>query len=604
METSSLLNAGVLFLFVAVLMVPIAARLGIGAVLGYLLAGIAIGPWGLGFIRDVEAILHFSELGVVFLMFIIGLELDPAKLWRLRRSIFGTGAAQVLLSATLLGGALYLSQFSWQSAMIGGIGLAMSSTAIALQLMREKGMHRNEAGQLGFSVLLFQDLAVIPALALIPVLAGVQGELDDWRQVVLKVVAFGGMLIGGRYLVRPLFRFIAASGVREVFTAAALLLVLGSALFMDALGLSMALGTFIAGVLLAESEYRHELEIAIEPFKGLLLGLFFISVGMSLNLGILYANILMVLTGVAILVVVKGIILYLLAWWYGLRSSERLQFAGVLSQGGEFAFVLFSSAATYRVLKGSQLPLLLVTVTLSMMLTPLLMTLIDKLLSRHFNHQEEVDEKHYVENDRPQVIVVGFGRFGQVVARLLMANKMRITVLDRDISAVRLMRSYGYKVYYGDATQLELLRAAGAEQAQSIVITCVNPEHAMTIVHLCQQHFPHLEILVRARGRVEAHELLQAGVTLFTRETFSSALELGRKTLITLGMHPHQAYRAQQHFRRLDMRMLRELMPQHKSDVAQISRVKEARRELEEIFEREMQRERRRPDDWDEYDDH
>ncbi|NKI75640.1 glutathione-regulated potassium-efflux system protein KefB [Dickeya sp. CFBP 2040] len=601
METSSLLNAGVLFLFVAVLMVPIAARLGIGAVLGYLLAGIAIGPWGLGFIRDVEAILHFSELGVVFLMFIIGLELDPAKLWRLRRSIFGTGAAQVLLSAVLLGGVLYLSRFSWQAAMIGGIGLAMSSTAIALQLMREKGMNRNESGQLGFSVLLFQDLAVIPALALIPVLAGVQGELDDWHQVMLKVVAFGGMLIGGRYLVRPLFRFIAASGVREVFTAASLLLVLGSALFMDALGLSMALGTFIAGVLLAESEYRHELEIAIEPFKGLLLGLFFISVGMSLNLGVLYLNILTVLAGVAILVVLKGLILYLLAWLYGLRSSERLQFAGVLSQGGEFAFVLFSSAATYKVLKGSQLPLLLVTVTLSMMVTPLLMTLIDKILTHRFNYQEEADEEHYVENDRPQVIVVGFGRFGQVVARLLMANKMRITVLDRDISAVRLMRTYGYKVYYGDATQLELLRAAGADQAQSIVITCVNPEHSMSIVHLCQQHFPHLEILVRARGRVEAHELLKAGVTQFTRETFSSALELGRKTLISLGMHPHQAYRAQQHFRRLDMRMLRELMPQHKGDVTQISRVKEARRELEEIFEREMQRERRRPDDWDEH---
>ncbi|ATZ96119.1 MULTISPECIES: glutathione-regulated potassium-efflux system protein KefB [Dickeya] len=601
METSSLLNAGVLFLFVAVLMVPIAARLGIGAVLGYLLAGIAIGPWGLGFIRDVEAILHFSELGVVFLMFIIGLELDPAKLWRLRRSIFGTGAAQVLLSAAVLGGALYLSQFSWQAALIGGIGLAMSSTAIALQLMREKGMNRNESGQLGFSVLLFQDLAVIPALALIPVMAGVQGELDDWRQVVLKVVAFGGMLIGGRYLVRPLFRFIAASGVREVFTAAALLLVLGSALFMDALGLSMALGTFIAGVLLAESEYRHELEISIEPFKGLLLGLFFISVGMSLNLGVLYANILMVLAGVAILVVVKGFILYLLARLYGLRSSERLQFAGVLSQGGEFAFVLFSSAATHKVLKGAQLPLLLVTVTLSMMVTPILMQLIDRILARRFNAQEEPDETPYVENDEPQVIVVGFGRFGQVIARLLMANKMRITVLERDISAVSLMRSYGYKVYYGDATELELLRAAGAAQAQSIVITCNEPEDAMTIVHLCQQHFPHLEILARARGRVEAHEFLQVGVTQFSRETFSSALELGRKTLISLGMHPHQAYRAQQHFRRLDMRMLRELMPQRQGDVAQISRVKEARRELEDIFEREMLRERRRPDDWDEH---
>ncbi|KHT15152.1 glutathione-regulated potassium-efflux system protein KefB [Pectobacterium carotovorum] len=603
MESSALLTAGVLFLFVAVVAVPIAARLGIGAVLGYLIAGIAIGPWGLGFIRDVEAILHFSELGVVFLMFIIGLELNPSKLWTLRRSIFGVGAAQVGLSALILGGALYLADFSWQSALIGGVGLAMSSTAMALQLMREKGMNRNESGQLGFSVLLFQDLAVIPALALIPILAGVQGDFGDWERIGLKVAAFLGMLIGGRYLVRPLFRFIAASGVREVFTAAALLLVLGSALFMEALGLSMALGTFIAGILLAESEYRHELEIAIEPFKGLLLGLFFISVGMALNLGILYTHIVKIMVAVLVLVAVKAAVLYFLARINRMRRSERLQFAGVLSQGGEFAFVLFSAAASFNVLKGEQLPLLLVTVTLSMMTTPLLMQLIDRILVRRYNVQDVPDEKPYVEDDEPQVIVVGFGRFGQVIGRLLMANKMRITVLERDISAVSLMRSYGYKVYYGDATELELLRSAGADKARSIVITCNAPEDTMEIVHLCQQHFPNLEILARARGRVEAHELLQTGVKHFSRETFSSALELGRKTLVTVGMHPHQAMRAQQHFRRLDMRMLRELMPQLTGDVAQISRVKEARRELEDIFQREMLRERRRPSVWDEDDE-
>ncbi|MFE8100581.1 glutathione-regulated potassium-efflux system protein KefB [Brenneria goodwinii] len=601
MESSTLLTAGVLFLFVAVVAVPIAARLGIGAVLGYLIAGIAIGPWGLGFIRDVDAILHFSELGVVFLMFIIGLELNPKKLWTLRRSIFGVGAAQVGVSTLVLGCVLYLTDFSWQSALIGGLGLAMSSTAMALQLMREKGMNRNESGQLGFSVLLFQDLAVIPALALIPILAGVQGEIDDWNQVALKVAAFAGMLIGGRYLVRPLFRFIAASGVREVFTAAALLLVLGSALFMEALGFSMALGTFIAGVLLAESEYRHELEIAIEPFKGLLLGLFFISVGMALNLGILYVHIVKVLIAVLILVAVKGTVLYVLARINRMRRSERLQFAGVLSQGGEFAFVLFSAASTYNVLQGDQLPLLLVTVTLSMITTPLLMQLIDRILTRRYNTVDVPDEKPYVADDEPQVIVVGFGRFGQVIGRLLMANEMRITVLERDISVVSLMRSYGYKVYYGDATELELLRSAGAEKAQSIVITCNTPEDTMAIVHLCQQHFPHLELLARARGRVEAHELLQAGVKHFSRETFSSSLELGRKALMSLGMHPHQAYRAQQHFRRLDMRMLRELMPQLQNDVAQISRVKEARRELEDIFQQEMQHERRRLDDWEEF---
>ncbi|MBW1216050.1 glutathione-regulated potassium-efflux system protein KefB [Pantoea allii] len=598
MEGQTLLTAGVIYLVAAVLIVPVAARLGIGAVLGYLLAGIAIGPWGLGFISDVDEILHFSELGVVFLMFIIGLELNPAKLWALRRSIFGIGAAQVIFSAAILGALLWLTKFDWRAAVIGGIGLAMSSTAMALQLMRDKGMNRSESGQLGFSVLLFQDLAVIPALALIPLLAGNDSGSIDWMKVGMKVLAFAGMLIGGRYLLRPIFRYIAASGVREVFTAASLLLVLGSALFMDALGLSMALGTFIAGILLAESEYRHELEVAIEPFKGLLLGLFFISVGMALNLGVLYTHIIAILLGVLVLVAVKILVLYVLGRIYGLRSSERQQFAGVLSQGGEFAFVLFSAASSAKLFSGDQLPLLLVTVTLSMMTTPLLMQIIDRLLARRFNEIDEDAEKPFVEDDQPQVIVVGFGRFGQVVGRLLMANNKRITVLERDISAVSLMRKYGYKVYYGDATELELLRAAGAASAQSIVITCSNPEDAMTIVHLCQQHFPHLHIMARARGRVEAHELLQAGVTQFSRETFSSALELGRKTLMSLGMHPHQAHRAQQHFRRLDMRMLRELVPAQ-SDKAQISRVREARRELEDIFQREMQHERRQIHDWD-----
>ena len=296
----------------------------------------------------------------------------------------------------------------------------------------------------------------------------------------------------------------------------------------------------------------------------------------------------------------KTLVLYGLARIYGLRSSERMQFASVLSQGGEFAFVLFSTASSQKVFKDDQMALLLVTVTLSMMTTPLLMKLVDKVLSRRLNPADDEDEAPWVEDDKPQVIVVGFGRFGQVIGRLLMANKMRITVLERDISAVNLMRKYGYKVYYGDATQLELLRSAGAEAADSIVITCNDPEDTMKLVELCQQHFPHLHILARARGRVEAHELLQAGVKNFTRETFSSALELGRKALISLGMHPHQAHRAQMHFRRLDMRMLRELMPVH-TDTVQISRVREARRELEEIFQREMQQERRQLDGWDEF---
>ncbi|AIJ07923.1 MULTISPECIES: glutathione-regulated potassium-efflux system protein KefB [Edwardsiella] len=595
----SLLPAVVLFLFAAVLAVPIARRLGIGAVLGFLIAGIAIGPWGIGLIRDVEEILHFSEMGVVFLLFIIGLELNPGKLWRLRRLIFGAGAAQLLLSALLLGGLLVASGFAWQAAVIGGIGLAMSSTAMALQLMREKGMNRNQGGRLGFAVLLFQDIAVVPALALMPILAGGADHAISWGHIALKLGALAGIWIGGRLLLRPLFHYIAATGVREIFTAAALLVVLGSALLMDMLGFSMALGTFIAGVLLAESEFQHELEIAIEPFKGLLLGLFFISVGMALNLGVLYAYWAQILAAVVALVVVKSAVLYLLARLSRIRSAVRLQFAAVLSQGGEFAFVLFSAAAAQHLLSAQQSALLLVVVTLSMVTTPLLMQALDRLLAQRLNPAEESAEKPYVADDEPQVILVGFGRFGQVIGRLLMANQTRVTVLERDVSVVSMMRRYGYKVYYGDATHLDLLHAAGAARAEAIVITCNEPEETMAVVRLCQQHFPRLRILARARGRVEAHELLQAGVTQFSRETFSSALELGRKSLIETGMHPHQAYRAQQHFRRLDMRMLRELMPHRQGEIAQISRIREARRELEEIFQREMLHEQHQMNGWD-----
>ncbi|PIJ43854.1 glutathione-regulated potassium-efflux system protein KefB [Tatumella sp. OPLPL6] len=600
MGGSDLLTAGVIYLAAAVVAVPIAARLGIGAVLGYLLAGIAIGPWGAGFISDVEEILHFSELGVVFLMFIIGLELNPGKLWQLRRSIFGVGAGQVIFSSVLLAGLLWATQFSWQAAVIGGIGLAMSSTAMALQLMQEKGMNRSEAGQLGFSVLLFQDLAVIPALALVPLLAGNDsGHPTDWMKIGMKVLAFAGMLVGGRFLLRPIFRYIAASGVKEIFTASALLLVIGSALFMDALGLSMALGTFIAGILLAESEYRHELEVAIDPFKALLLGLFFISVGMALNIGVLFTHVVEVLAAVVTLVAIKALVLYILARLYGMRSSERLQFSGVLSQGGEFAFVLFSAASSAGLFHQEQLSLLLVIVTLSMITTPLLMKLIDLILVRRFNNQDDENaEKHYVEDDEPQVILVGFGRFGQVVGRLLMANNMRVTVLEKDISVVSLTRSYGYKVYYGDSNDLELLRAAGAERAQSIIVTCDDPSDTMATVALCQQHFPHLNILARARGRVEAHELLQAGITDITRETFLSAVQLAGKALVSLGIHPYQAERAQQYFTQLDEQMLKDLMPHH-DETGHISRVKEARRELEDVFRREMQQDKQTLGRWD-----
>lgn len=597
-ETGSMHDV-ILFLSAAVIAVPLARKAGIGAVLGYLLAGMAIGPWGLRLINDVEAVLHFSELGVVLLLFIIGLELNPGKLWQMRRPIFGLGALQVLLTAGLLMGLLLLLGFSWQSALISGLGLAMSSTAMGLQLMREYGMTRNDGGQSGFAILLFQDMAVVPVLALIPMLAVGASDTTDWSMIAIRVGGVAALLLGSRYLLRPLFRMIANTGVREVFTAAALLVVLGTAFLMQAIGLSMALGTFLAGVLLAESEFRHELEIAIEPFKGLLLGLFFISVGMAVNLGILLTDPLWVALMVLVLVSVKAAVLFLVSILFRLRRTSRLQLSVVLSQGGEFAFVLFSAAAASRVIDSQQLALLLVSVSLSMMTTPLLMKLLDRWLAKALNTQTVSEEQPHVEDDEPQVIIVGFGRFGQIVGRLLSANKVRITVLERDPNQVSFLRRYGYKVYYGDATQLELLRAAGAAQADSIVIAADDHEANMQIVHLCQEHFPQLQILARARGRVEAHALLSAGVTLFSRETFSSALELGKKALVTTGMHPHRAYRAQQYFKRLDMQMLRDLMPQHQAGVTEISRVKEARRELDDIFEREMQNESLRHQGWD-----
>lgn len=597
-ETGSMHDV-ILFLSAAVIAVPLARKAGIGAVLGYLLAGMAIGPWGLRLINDVEAVLHFSELGVVLLLFIIGLELNPGKLWQMRRPIFGLGVLQVLLTAGLLMGLLLLLGFSWQSALISGLGLAMSSTAMGLQLMREYGMTRNDGGQSGFAILLFQDMAVVPVLALIPMLAVGASDTTDWSMIAIRVGGVAALLLGGRYLLRPLFRMIANTGVREVFTAAALLVVLGTAFLMQAIGLSMALGTFLAGVLLAESEFRHELEIAIEPFKGLLLGLFFISVGMAVNLGILLTDPLWVALMVLVLVSVKAAVLFLVSILFRLRRTSRLQLSVVLSQGGEFAFVLFSAAAASRVIDSQQLALLLVSVSLSMMTTPLLMKLLDRWLAKALNAQTVSEEQPHVEDDEPQVIIVGFGRFGQIVGRLLSANKVRITVLERDPNQVSFLRRYGYKVYYGDAMQLELLRAAGAAQADSIVIAADDHEANMQIVHLCQEHFPQLQILARARGRVEAHALLSAGVTLFSRETFSSALELGKKALVTTGMHPHRAYRAQQYFKRLDMQMLRDLMPQHQAGVTEISRVKEARRELDDIFEREMQNESLRHQGWD-----
>ena len=440
---SDFLQSSAIFLTAAVVAVPLAQRLGLGSVLGYLLAGVAIGPWGLGLIRDVEAILHFAEFGVVLLLFLIGLELNPKKLFAMRGPILGLGGAQVVVTTLVLASVAYLAGTSWQTSLVIGMGLALSSTAIALRVIEEQGLAGGETGQSGFAVLLFQDIAVIPMLAILPVLAG--NTAGDWLDALWMLGGVGGLLVGGHFLLRPLFRYVVLSGVRELFTVAALLLVIGIALMMKQLGLSMALGTFLAGVLLAESEYRHELEIAIEPFKGLLLGLFFIAVGMAVNLGLLALQPFEVISAVVGLVIVKGMILYILARIAGSRPKSRSKMAAILSQGGEFAFVIFTAAATEGLLDSEQTAFLLVVVSLSMVTTPLLLMAQSKWYARGLNAGASEEVRSDIINKQPRVIIAGFGRFGQIIGRLMYANKIKVTVLESDASQIQLLRKYGYK---------------------------------------------------------------------------------------------------------------------------------------------------------------
>jgi glutathione-regulated potassium-efflux system protein KefB len=595
--TSDFLQSGAVFLTSAAIAVPLAQRAGLGSVLGYLLAGVAIGPWGLGLISDGKAILHFAEFGVVMLLFLIGLELNPRKLWQMRAPILGLGGAQVVVTSAVLGCFVHLLGHNWQASLVMGMGLALSSTAIALRVIEEQKLERVESGQSGFAVLLFQDIAVIPMLAMLPLLAG--NNAGNWIDAFWMLAGILGLLVGGRLLLSPLFRYIVMSRVRELFTVAALLLIIGIALLMQFLGLSMALGTFLAGVLLAESEFRHELEVSIEPFKGLLLGLFFIAVGMTVDLGLLRQQPLEILAAVFGLVASKGLILYILARLFGTRTEARSKMAAILSQGGEFAFVIFSAAGNEGILQADHIAFLLVVVSLSMVTTPLLLAVQKRWFARGLNApSEELKRNEQVENDNPRVIIAGFGRFGQIVGRLMYANKMKVTILESDASQIKVLRKYGYQVFYGDASNLELLRAAGAETAEAIVICTDAPDAVLKIVELCQQHFPNPKILARARSRIEAYQLLNHGVEHYSRETFLGALDLGRQVLIELGMHPYQAKRAESHFRRLDNIMLKELLPMHNEDNMFLLRAREARLELEEIFGREMDRDRQSRDYW------
>ncbi|CAM3428423.1 glutathione-regulated potassium-efflux system protein KefC [Polaromonas hydrogenivorans] len=560
-----------IYLAAAVVAVPLAKKLGLGSIIGYLAAGIAIGPWGLGLVTNVQDILHFAEFGVVLMLFLIGLELEPRRLWSLRRPIFGWGSAQLLSCAGLLTGMAMAFGIHWTTALVAGLGLALSSTAIALQSINERNLMRTSSGQAGFSILLFQDVAAIPILALLPLLGAIGGENEAVAQTsraleAIKIVAaIASIILGGRLLLRPVLRWIANSGTPEIFTAASLLLVVGIAALMQLVGLSMALGAFLAGVLLAESEYRRELETDIEPFKALLLGLFFIAVGMSIDFGVLWkfpGQMLAILAGFLGL---KLLAIYGLAYAMKLPYQERPVFALLLAQGGEFAFVVFQAAAGASVFSPETASLLIGAVALSMLISPLLLVAIDKLvLPRYANGKKSTLEEISEPQEAP-VIIAGFGRYGQIVGRMLLAQGISATVLDHDADLIETVRAFGYRVFYGDATRLDLLRTAGAAQAKILVLSVDDVEQSLKIVDVVRENFPQLQIVARARDVTHWNALRDRGVMRVERELFESSLRSARTVLELLGQSQELAQQAAGRFRQHNLELFERMYP-HRND--------------------------------------
>ena len=555
----SLLTEAAIFLAAAVVTVPIFRKLKLGAVLGYLAAGVIIGPWALRLVTGVENILHFAELGVVLLLFVIGLELQPSRLWVLRKAVFGLGGAQVVLTgAALAAVGLALGQ-TWQSALVMGLALAMSSTAFVLQVLAERKQLTTRHGRSAFAILLFQDLSVIPLLALIPLLSiapAVHTSGNPWLAAGQAVAVIAAVILGGRLLLRPVLRVIAESGIQEIFTAAALLVVIGVSLLMVGVGLSMSLGAFLAGVLLADSEFRHELEADIEPFKGLLLGLFFISVGMAADVQQVLDRPLLVVAGVVGLMGVKAAILYGLGRLSGHSAESSRGLASALCQGGEFAFVLFALAASSQIMERSLVDLLVVIVTLSMAATPFALVAND-LIGRRLRRREPEQAYDAIDADSaPPVIIAGFGRVGQIVGRILLARAIPITALDIDPTQVETVRRFGRKVYYGDASRLDVLQAAGAHTAKLFVLAVDDVEKSLLIAEMLKKHFPHLKVFARARNRFHAYRLMDSGVEYIIRETLLSSLQMGEEVLRALGTPAWQAKQIAERFRLHDERIL------------------------------------------------
>ncbi|MCJ0762104.1 glutathione-regulated potassium-efflux system protein KefC [Variovorax terrae] len=601
-HTPAWLTSSLIYLGAAVFAVPLSKALGLGAIIGYLAAGIAIGPWGLGLVSNVEDILHFAEFGVVLMLFLVGLELEPKRLWSLRRPIFGWGAAQVMACAAILFAVSYLFGVPWRVGVVAALGLALSSTAIALQVMGERNLLPTSSGQAGFSILLFQDVAAIPILALLPLLGSVAGPNEAAVHAnrafeAIKIIAvIGGIILGGRLLLRPLFRWIAASRTPEIFTAASLLLVVAIAALMQFVGLSMALGAFLAGVLLAESEYRRELETDIEPFKGLLLGLFFIAVGMSIDFGVLLRSPGLMALIVLGFLALKAAVIYALARLIGLPFQERPVFTLLLAQGGEFAFVVFQAAAGAQVFAPDVASLLIGAVAVSMLLSPLILVALDKYLLPRFANCNLPQLEEISEPQNAPIIIAGFGRYGQIIGRLLAAQGIPATVLDHDAEMIEAARAFGYKVFYGDATRLDLLRIAGAGTAKILVIAVDGQEQSLAIVELAKEHFPHLELVARARDVTHWNELRDRGVMRVEREVFESSLRSARTVLEVLGYPPHEARQSALRFRRHNLALFEQMHPHHRDRAKLIAVVKQGRQQLEEQMaqERAEREERRR----------
>ena len=600
------------YLAAAVVAVPIAKRLGLGSVLGYLIAGMVIGPFGLGLIgEEGQDVMHFAEFGVVMMLFLIGLELRPALLWRMRGPILGTGGLQVGVTTVILTAIGMLLGLPWQTSLAVGMTLALSSTAIVLQTLNEKNLMGTDAGQSSFAVLLFQDIAVIPMLALMPLLAlghglaatSAEGHgteagthpatwvegLPPWEQTLVVLLAVAAIVIAGRYLLRPIFRVIASTRLRELFTAAALLLIIGIALLMTQVGLSPALGTFLAGVVLANSEYRHELESEIDPFKGLLLAVFFIAVGASVDFQLILDRPQLILGIVGGLMLIKFAVLFGLGRAFKMGLDQNFLFAFALAQGGEFAFVLFSFASQNAVIPDDVTAPLIAAVAVSMALTPVLMLLNEKLIQPRFGTRESVGPEPDEIHASSPVIIAGFGRFGSIVGRFLRANGVRPTVLEYDSDRVELLRRLGLEVFYGDASRKDLLEAAGARDARLLVIAMEDHTRVLALVETAQKYCPHLVILARASGRPEAYELQDLGVDHVDRETLDTSLRTGMDALRLLGRRAHQTYRSARTFRVHDEESVRDLGRMRHDRKAYFSAARERIQSLEELLLTEVQ---------------